>query len=66
MHRYSSKLTDCPVRSLAPAPSAPDHGARIVVCIKLLNVRLGLLFNFHEVELGDGISRLILPGANEP
>ena len=31
-----------------------------------LNVPLGLLFNFHEVELGDGISRRILPGANKP
>jgi len=33
---------------------------------KLLNVPLGLLFNFHEVELVDGISRLILPDANQP
>jgi len=34
--------------------------------MKLLNVPLGLLFNFHEVKLVDGISRLILPGANQP
>ena len=34
--------------------------------MKLLNVPLGLLFNFHEVKLVDGISRLILPGANKP
>jgi hypothetical protein len=34
--------------------------------IKFLNVPLGLLFNFHEVKLVDGTSRLVLPGANKP
>ncbi len=34
--------------------------------MKLLNVPLGLLFNFHDVKLVDGISRLVLPGANKP
>jgi hypothetical protein len=34
--------------------------------MKLLNVPLGLLFNFHEVKLVDGTSRLLLPGANKP
>ena len=34
--------------------------------MKLLNVPLGLLFNFNEVKLVDGISRLVLPGANQP
>jgi hypothetical protein len=34
--------------------------------MKLINVPLGLLFNFHEVMLVDRISRLILPGANQP
>src|ERR1700675_807700 len=29
--------------------------------VRSLNVPLGLLFNFHEVKLVDGISRLILP-----
>jgi hypothetical protein len=33
--------------------------------MKLLNVPLGLLFNFHEFKLVDGISRLILLGANQ-
>ncbi len=36
------------------------------IYMKLLNVPLGLLFNFHEVKLVDGISRLIMPGANMP
>ena len=34
--------------------------------MKLPNVPLGLVFNFHEVKLVDGISRLILPGTNKP
>jgi hypothetical protein len=33
--------------------------------MKLLNVPVGLLINFHEMKLTDGISRLILPGANQ-
>jgi hypothetical protein len=32
--------------------------------MKLLDVPLGLLVNFHEVKLVDGISRLILRGAS--
>jgi hypothetical protein len=41
-------------------------GPGLLESIKLLNVPLGLLFNFHEVELVDGISRLVLPRANKP
>ena len=33
--------------------------------MKLLDVPLGLVFNFHEVKLVDGMSRLILTGANK-
>jgi len=33
--------------------------------MKLLNVPLGLLINFHEMKVTDDISRLILPGANQ-
>jgi len=33
---------------------------------KLLNMPLGLSFNFHGVKLVDAISRPILPGANQP
>jgi hypothetical protein len=34
--------------------------------MKLLDVPLGLLINFHELKLTNGINRLILPGANHP
>jgi hypothetical protein len=32
--------------------------------MKLLNVPLGLLINFHEITIKNGIARLLLPGAN--
>ena len=34
--------------------------------MKLLNVPLGLILNFHEAKLIDGVSRLLLPGAGPP
>jgi len=42
----------------------PVHKAQLLSYMKLLNVPLGLLINFHEFRVTDGISRLILPGAN--
>jgi GxxExxY protein len=42
----------------------PVHKAQLLSYMKLLNVPLGLLINFHEMKLTDGIHRLILPGAN--
>jgi GxxExxY protein len=44
----------------------PIHKAQLLSYMKLLKVPLGLLFNFHEMRLIEGISRLILPGANHP
>jgi GxxExxY protein len=44
----------------------PIHKAQLMSYMKLLNVPVGLLFNFHEITLADGISRLILPSANKP
>ncbi len=42
----------------------PIHKAQLLSYMKLLNVPLGLLINFHEMKLTDGVHRLILPGAN--
>ena len=44
----------------------PVHKAQLLSYMKLLDVPLGLLINFHEVVLKNGIHRLILPGANQP
>jgi len=38
--------------------------AQLFSFTKLLDIPLGLLMNFHEPVLKDGISRMILPGAN--
>lgn len=42
----------------------PIHQAQLLSYMKLLNIPLGLLINFHEMKLTDGIVRMILPGAN--
>jgi GxxExxY protein len=42
----------------------PIHKAQLLSYMKLLDIPLGLIINFNELKLTDGISRLILPGAN--
>ena len=42
----------------------PIHKAQLLSYMKLLDIPLGLIINFNELKLSDGISRLILPGAN--
>ncbi|MGD0650826.1 MAG: GxxExxY protein [Verrucomicrobiia bacterium] len=42
----------------------PIHKAQLMSYMKLLNAPIGLLVNFHELKLTDGVHRLILPGAN--
>lgn len=44
----------------------PIHKAQLLSYMRLLDVPLGLLVNFHEVVLKNGLSRLMLPGANHP
>ena len=42
----------------------PIHKAQLLSYMRLLDVPLGLLINFHELKLVDGLVRMILPGAN--
>jgi GxxExxY protein len=42
----------------------PIHKAQLLSYMKLLDIPLGLLINFHEAKVTNGISRLMLPGAN--
>jgi GxxExxY protein len=44
----------------------PIHKAQLLSYMKLLNAPLGLLINFHEPLLKNGVARLILPGADQP
>ncbi len=43
----------------------PFAKAQLFSYMKLLSVPIGLLMNFHEPILKNGISRMILPGANQ-
>jgi GxxExxY protein len=43
----------------------PIHKAQLLSYMKLLNVPIGLIINFNEMKLVDGIVRMILPGANK-
>ena len=40
------------------------HKPQLLSYMKLLNIPIGLLINFHEKKVTDGIRRLILHGAN--
>jgi GxxExxY protein len=63
--RFDLLIEDCVlVEVKAVEKVLPLHKAQLLSYMKLLNVPLGLLINFHEVRVTDGISRLILPGAN--
>ncbi len=42
----------------------PIHKAQLLSYMKLLDIPLGLIINFNVPRLTDGVSRLILPGAN--
>jgi GxxExxY protein len=43
----------------------PIHKAQLLSYMKLMDIPLGLLINFHEMKVTDGVNRLILPGANK-
>ncbi len=43
----------------------PIHKAQLLSYMKLLDVPVGLLINFHELKLVDGVHRLLLPGSNQ-
>ena len=42
----------------------PIHKAQLLSYMKLLDVPLGLLINFNVSKLTEGVSRMILPGAD--
>jgi GxxExxY protein len=42
----------------------PIHKAQLMSYMKLMNIPLGLLVNFNELRLVDGVHRLMLPGSS--
>jgi GxxExxY protein len=64
--RFDVLVEDCVlVEAKAAEAVMPIHKATLLSYMKLLDVPIGLIMNFHEFKLVDGLSRLILPGANE-
>ena len=64
--RFDVMVENCVlVEAKAVQSGLPIHKAQLLSYMKLLNLPLGLVINFHEMKLTSGINRLILPGANE-
>ncbi len=64
--RYDVLVEDCVlVEAKSVERILPIHKAQLLSYMKLLDVPIGLLINFNEAKLTDGVSRLILPGANQ-
>ncbi|MDF7824575.1 GxxExxY protein [Pontiellaceae bacterium B12227] len=57
---------DCLILELKSVETVmPAHKAKLLAYMKLLDIPLGLVINFHEPILKNGISRMILPGADK-
>lgn len=64
--RFDILVNDCVlVEAKAVEKILPVHKAQLLSYMKLLDVPIGLLINFHEMKVTDGLCRLILPGANQ-
>jgi len=65
--RFDLLAEDCLlVENKCVESTLPIHKAQLLSHMKLLNVPLGLIINYHEATLRNGIARLMLPGANQP
>lgn len=65
--RYDVLVNGCLLLELKAVEHVlPIHKAKLLSYMKLLDVPLGLLMNFHEPILTKAIHRLMLPNANRP
>jgi GxxExxY protein len=63
--RFDVLVESCVLVEIKAVESVlPIHKAKLLSYMKLLDIPLGLVINFHEMKLVDGISRLMLAGAN--
>ena len=63
--RFDLLVDDCLLVELKAVELLhPSSKAQLFSYMKLLDIPVGLLINFHEPVLKNGISRMILPGAN--
>ena len=64
--RFDLLVNDCLLVELkAVEVLHPSSKAQLFSYMKLLDIPIGLLINFHELVLKNGIFRMILPGANK-
>ena len=65
--RFDLLIENCLlIEAKAVTKILPIHKAQLLSYIKLLDIPIGLLINFNELKLTNGVHRLILPGANSP
>ena len=63
--RFDVLIEDCLLLELKCVQEIlPVHKAQLLSYMRLLDIPLGLIINFHEMKLVDGVVRMILPGAN--
>jgi GxxExxY protein len=63
--KYDVLVEKCLLLELKAVESImPIHQAKLLSYMKLMNVPVGLVINFHEVRLTDGIRRMILKGSD--
>jgi len=63
--RFDVLVEDCVlIEAKSVERVLPVHKAQLLSYMKLLNVPVGLLIIFNVPRLVDGVSRLMLPGAN--
>ena len=64
--RFDLLVDDCLLVELKAVELLhPSSKAQLFSYMKLLDIPIGLLINFHEPVLKNGIFRMILPGANQ-
>src|SRR5215472_12020515 len=64
--RFDVLVDDCLLVELKAVEILhPSSKAQLFSYMKLLDIPIGLLINFHEPILKNGITRMILPGANQ-
>jgi GxxExxY protein len=64
--RFDVLVDSCLLLELTAVEALHPFGkAQLFSYMKVLDVPVGLLINFHEPVLKNGIARLILPGANQ-
>ena len=65
--RFDLLVDDCLLIELKAVEILhPSNKAQLFSYMKLLDIPIGLLINFHEPVLKKGISQMILSGANQP